>query len=437
MQVLRDLQSRLESVDRSSIARALVLLVGVTLTGASIAWAVREFANHQAWPDDTDMSIYLEAADAAARGANPYAGSAGDYHRYPYPPLFADFLAVLVALFGDRGAALVWMAVSAAALIGAVVMLTRSFGLRLPLPWVALACGVLFLGRAARADLYHGQLNFVLLFLLVAGFSQWRAGRGHWASALWAIMICFKPFLGIVVLFQLQQRDWRGAALTFVFSGCLFLLSFLPLYNDIIGSFWGWRETTQHYASPEWAINPLNHSFYGLFLRLFVENEYSRAWLHAPALVAVGVAVAAALALAAIVRLPRPNPSAPASDTAVLLCLGVVVAAIMSVGPITEGDHLFFPLPGVVAACVLTWRRVAEGARNAGLWLLTSAAWGGVLVLPLYPKRFLLHFVDAETWRVLEGPGTLLSAWPSFFLIAAALLSAHLLWRESRDGAVK
>src|SRR5690606_29565640 len=118
------------------------------------------------------------------------------------------------ALFGHAGAAGVWIVLQAVALVAVAVLLTRRGGVSLAIPWVVLICGALFVARAARSDLYHGQLNFLLLLLLLAGFLCWRQGRSASASGLWAVMICCKPFLGIVVFFLLRQRDWRTAALT-------------------------------------------------------------------------------------------------------------------------------------------------------------------------------------------------------------------------------
>src|SRR5690606_28604845 len=108
--------------------------------------------------------------DAILQGRSPYAPSAEAFHRYPYPPLFADVLAVLTALFGHAGAAGVWIVLQAVALVAVAVLLTRRGGVSLAIPWVVLICGALFVARAARSDLYHGQLNFLLLLLLLAGF---------------------------------------------------------------------------------------------------------------------------------------------------------------------------------------------------------------------------------------------------------------------------
>ncbi|MBL8537628.1 MAG: DUF2029 domain-containing protein [Hyphomonadaceae bacterium] len=426
---LRHLQERIAVLARSRIAGAAALVLGVLGMGVSALWVVKELAANSAWPAGTDMEIYLRAAHDYALGRNLYLGDDGDFFRYAYPPLFAGVLALLAALLGDAGAAAVWTIASAAALIAAIAWMARRVGVRVPWVWIIFLCGVVFFARTARADLYHGQVNFALLGLLVAGFAAWRANRGVLASALWAIMICFKPFLGVVTLFQLKQGDWRGAARTFVFSGVVFGLSFLPLYQDIVGAFWGWRGTTQHSASPEWAVNPLNHSFFGMFLRAFVENEYSQAWMHAPVMVGVGVALVAAIALFAIVFMPAPKKEEESAIA--MLRLGAVLAAIMSIGPLTEGDHLYFVFPGVAAAWILTWRRIEAGAQAVGLWLATSAAWAGVLVLPLYPKRGLLHFMDETTRRFLEGPGVLLSAWPAIFMLAAAVLTVSALRAES------
>lgn len=423
-------------IDNARPARWLVLFAGVALMGASAAWVIKQIIAHPEWPAGVDMGLYLRAADAVSHGTSLYAGDAGEFHRYPYPPLFADVLALLTALLGDQLAAFVWMGAGGVFLVAALFLIMRRFGFSTPVHWIALIAGALLVGRSGRAEIYHGQVNFALLLLLVAGLMCWRSGRARLASVLWAAMICFKPFLGVVVLFLLRRGDWRTAAMTFVLSGVIFALSFLPMHADLIGAFLGWRETTQHYAAPAYAANPLNQSFYGLLLRLFTDNAFSRAWADLPFLVPLGLAALAIIAAMAFLALAQKDElSKEESPTRDLICLSAALAAIMSLGPVTEGNHLYFFLPAAIGVGVLGLRRWRENAPRRGLWAAAAAAWGLLMLGPLWPKLTPLHFASPESWNLLEGFGILLSGHGGILLLTAAACTAATLQCERRDHA--
>lgn len=413
----------------------LALLGGLLAIALSVTWVVHQVANNPIWPEATDMGNYLDAARRVLDGQNPYASDFGHFHRLPYPPLFGDFIAALTALFGRHGAAYVWMTANGLAMIAAVTLIMRNFSLRVPYPWIVLFCGILAIGRSGRSDLYHGQVNFPLLLLLVLGFLLWRARRKVWASLAWAIMINVKPFLGVLVVFLMRQRDWRTTFLTLALSAAILAGSFLPMYRQSVETFVGWRQVTSYYASPAWATNPLNQSFYGFLLRLFTHNEFSQAWADSPALVAVGLALVSAVALTAVFLVSAPAPEVKDSGEHDLLRLATVLAAFMSIGPVTEGDHLYILLPGLIMAVTLAWRSVAAGAPRRRWWLAAAAAWFCVFMGPLSPKQFVTHFVDRADWALLHGPGILLSGFTAVALLAAAVLTACVFWLERRDAA--
>jgi hypothetical protein len=429
MDWIRKLQAWLESLDRSARGRLAIAAVGAAGILVSIGWIVREFGYNTNWPEGTDMGLYLAAADAVSAGQSPYTNA---FHRYPYPPLFADFLAVLAAVLRDPVAVtFVWVAVSVVAAIVSIALVCKAFGPRIAIPWIVFFSGVVLLGRSARTDLYHGQLNFPLLLLLVAGFLAWRNGRNTLASVLWAIMMCGKPFLGIVVFFMARQGDWAGAARTVIMGATLFALSFLPFLGNAVEVFGDWREATQHYASAEWAVNPLNQSFHGLTLRLFTDNEFSRPWIVAPGLAAFLVA-ALGLIAAIVIFAGTAGRSKEEPGEYALLRLGIMIGGAMSVGPILEGDHLFFMLPGAFGAWAIAWCKVAIGAPRAGLWLAVSVAWAAALLPALSPWRLIMHFADPATWDRLQGVGILLSGFVAFALLAAVVLSTIALRQEGR-----
>jgi hypothetical protein len=411
-------------------------LLRLTLFGAALVlmalagiWVWRQAASNADWPAGADIGLYLDAAASVVNGESPYAGSEMNLHRYPYPPLFADFMALLTIIFGRELAGFVWMAAGAGFLIASVLIMTRRFGFTLPYHWALLAAGILMMGRTGRSDLMHGQLNFSLTFLLVTGLLSWREGRSWLASALWALAICCKPFLGVIVLFLLRRGDWRTAATTFALSGVVFLLSFLPTFPNALDTFWGWREVTQHYAAPAYAANPLNQSFYGFGLRLFTENDFSQPWVIAPMLALLMLVAAGFVAVGAFwINAGAPDTQDRTQDGAYdLLGFAASLAALMSLGPVTEGDHLYFGLPGLAGSLAIAWRKLRANAPDARLWLIVALPWLAIAALLAWPKQALFHFNATESWRYLEGVTLLISGACGLALLTAAGATAWAL----------
>lgn len=415
---------RLAAIERQPVVRILIALAGLAMIGAGVLWVVHQVRDNPIWPSATDMGNYLGAAHRVMEGRNPYASDMGNFHRLPYPPLFGEFIALLATVFGNRGAAFIWMTLNGLSLITAVTLIMRNFSLRVPYHWIIFFCGVLVMGRSGRSDLYHGQVNFPLLLLLLSGFMLWRARKGLLASLLWAIMCNVKPFLGVITLFFMRKRDWRTVIALVVLSAVVLLASFLPVFNQALETFLGWRQVTTYYASPAWAANPLNQSFYGFLLRLFTANEFSHAWANIPALVPIGLILIGAVAATAFWFVTRLDEVKDEGERD-LLRLTAVLASLMSLGPVTEGDHLYLLLPALLISAAFAWRKLASCAVDAKWWVAAFVAWLCVFFGPLSPKQFFTHFVDRADWRFLTGPGILLSGWTCAALLAAAVLTAY------------
>jgi hypothetical protein len=423
----------LANAERSHLWRLAVLGVAVLMIGVSFAWVISEILERRDWPAFTDMELYLHAASQLAAGIDPYADSVDALHRYPYPPLFADLLALLVAIFGRMGAAWLWIGLGGVFALTAIWTLMRGCGFRVPIHWTIFAAGVVMLGHVGRADLMHGQINFFLFALLALGFAQWRQGNTRAASVLWAVMICCKPFLGIVVFFLLRRADWRAAIWTLGLSAVIFAASFLPTFPNVLETLSSWRQVSQFYSSPAYASNPLDQSFYGLALRLFTANEFSQPWVVAPILAPIMLLLVGAVAFTAFFINASPANSGEGDERAprIMLQFGAALAALMGLGPVTEGDHLFYILPGVIGVLVIAWRRVQSGV-NWKLWLGAAAAWAPVTAYIAWPKQSLVFFAEPSTWVHLNGAGVLLSGACGISLLLAAIVTAFAFETERR-----
>jgi len=429
----KQVSDQLIALDAQLWLRVAATLSALAMMAVTAVWVAHEIQVRGDWPAYTDMGLYLHAADEFTHGRNPYDDVDQGLHRYPYPPLFAEMIAGFVAVFGSF-AGYVWIAATGVFFVLSVWLMGRRFGFHTPTHLLLLAAGVLLVGRMARMDLMHGQLNFMLLLLLVLGLMAWRSERTWLASAIWAVAICCKPFLGVIVFFLARQRDWKGALATFALSGAIFWASFLPTFPNVLETFEAWRETTRHYASFEYAANPLNQSFYALGLRLFTDNDFSQPWLVAPPLALAVPALGGLIALIVFWRVSARRRAVPADEAGAfdLLRFGAALAALLSIGPVTEGDHLYFVLPAIVGSLVLTWRRVRAEAPHQRLWLLTTAAWLVVALFLAWPRQLLLHFAEEPSWAALRGAGILLSGAHAVLLLVPASLTALVLRRDAK-----
>src|SRR5205085_11695577 len=70
-------------------------------------------------------------------------------------------------------------------------------------------------------QLFHGQLNLVLLLLIVGAWTLERSGRPGWAGVLLGVATALKVFPGLLVLYYAlrgQRRAVLTAAIPFVTS---------------------------------------------------------------------------------------------------------------------------------------------------------------------------------------------------------------------------
>jgi hypothetical protein len=407
--------------------------VGIVLLGLFMLW--RNFHGDNSWPDQIDFGLYVRAANAIAGGGDPYVSSLYPHDPYAYPPLAAEIVTLLDAAFGERTLIFVWPAISLAAYFGAMALMLRGFGPVTPWRWVLVISGLALLGRAVRNDLYNGQINFLIVLLFVAGLYFRNAKRPLLVATLWAVMINFKPFLGIIVALLLRRKEWKTAAATVGGSGALFALSFAPMLGTLMQSFHGWVEFTRYYANPAFSSHPNHQSFYSLFLRLFTNVESNPPWFTAPVLVPILVGIIALVILWFVLKaIPgdRFEPNSKEERAKPLVEAAIVLAAWMCISPTTEGDHLLLLAPGVVGGVYFANRRLRSGAANARLWLGAAIAWYFCLAVQLLPVRTFMMFVEHSTWAILRGPLVLISGYGGYCMLAAIILSALALCEDRR-----
>lgn len=437
----RDLLARLTQpgvFDRPHVI-AICTVLGGLLCLIGLYALISEFGDFPNYPRNTDLMLYLHAADALP--ASPYSHDVtSGLDRYGYPPLLSDILAALQTVTGPDLIVWLWPAACFAGLLAAIVLLTRSFGVRLPWSAVLLVFGIVFVGRIVRSDLVQGQVNIFVLLLLAGGILLRSRNKMVMASILFAIMMSLKPFMGAVAIYFLARGDWRMARWTLGMGALVFLASFLPMGVNMVDGWNGWREATSYFTSPAFATKPDNQSAYGLALRLFTETKYATPWINSPILVSalVGIAIAIAATLGYIgLRLNRASDLARrgsatrTSDPAQLLLeCSMVVALVTACGPLTEGNHMAIVLAGFAGATIVGVRRLREGTPHARLWLACIASWSAMVFFVVYPKLLPIAYGVYDFWFGLEGAEILLTGRFGFLLMLAGGLTAATLWQE-------
>lgn len=162
-------------------------------------------------------------------------------YAYPNPPIMAILLVPFLALPPSLGAA-AWFALKAAlalaAILGVFALLddpTRPF----PLWGKLLAVAVIL--KPIEGDLMHGNVNLLMLFLIVAALLACHRRRDGLAGALIGLAIACKLTPALFVFYFLYKRAWR--ALLGVVSSLIVFTLLVP------AAVFGWTNNLTYLSS--------------------------------------------------------------------------------------------------------------------------------------------------------------------------------------------
>jgi len=162
----------------------------------------------------TDVTTMFQAAQKLLHGLDPY-----DYaivrdnplyaHSYVYPPPFAEFLALFLPL-GLSGAITVWVSLNFILYFVALAGMLRAFHLRWRSAGMYALLLVAFNYRPVIDTLYGGQLDILILALLLLVHVLARRGRMLASGAALALAAITKLHPTLVLPFYLSPQRWRG-----------------------------------------------------------------------------------------------------------------------------------------------------------------------------------------------------------------------------------
>lgn len=149
-------------------------------------------------------------------------------HAYPNPPIMAVLLEPLAFLPPIAGA-LAWYALKvlmAGLSVWWMFRLLEAGGVAMP-PWARMLALSLAL-KPVLDDLSHGNVNILILFLVVGTFAAYQGRRDALAGVLLALAIACKVTPALLVPYFLYKRAWR-VLLGVVAGGLLFFYpGFVP-----------------------------------------------------------------------------------------------------------------------------------------------------------------------------------------------------------------
>lgn len=400
---------------RPHAARRIGVVVGLA---AAVVTALLWYGNRH---DFYDLKIYLNAMRWWAEGNPLYDYVQPDVVQgelyFTYPPFTALLLRPFAAL-SDVATATVFTVGSLLAVVVTTVWLVTPIARRRGLPrwWLAgLAVPLVVLIEPTRETIFLGQINMLLVVLILADLLFAVPQRSRWAGVGIGLATAIKLFPGIFIVYLLVTRRWRAALVSCVAAAGATLLAAAVLPAE------SWRFWTQEL----WSTDRVgrsdytgNQSLQGLLGRLVAPDEPSRlVWLTL-------VAVVAGYGLWRAARAVR------AGDELAGLTLTGLVAALIA--PITWPHHVYWFVPALILLVDAAVRqpRQPDAARQPAAPVVRSGvrSTGAALVAAVTFAVLVFGVVSLIDWGhdkvPTDDPATFLLR--NLYVLTAALLLVSL-----------
>lgn len=296
-----------------------------------------------------------------------YLGTAAEHGSHfvainAHPPV-SVLLGLPLSVFNYRAAHLTWNLLSLLALVGSVAIIARTLRVA---GWMqcAILVAYLVLSGPLRVQLFHGQLNLVLLLLVTGVWWADRSGHAKWAGALLGLATAIKFLPGLLFLYFALRRQWSALG-----AGIVSLLASFAVGLAVLGpgAFQDYAESALPQVG-EFRSDWLNCSIPGLCHKLFnpgTKGSRVEPIVHAPivaySLIALGSTVILGALAAAIVR-ARSRSQCDA-------VFGLTLVAMLLVSPIAW-DHYFLLL---LLPLAFLWQRLPRNGLYLGMLLVVVA----------------------------------------------------------------
>jgi branched-subunit amino acid transport protein AzlD len=350
---------------------------------------------------------------------------------FPNPPVLPITLGPLMALPPVAGA-MTWFGIK-------VVLTTFTLSICLkivkspdrPFPPFFQSAILLLSLRPIAGDLHHGNINLLILFLIVMMFQAWREGHDLTAGLLLGLAISYKVTPALFLPYFAYKRSWRTVGFTFL-GLVLFLLvvpSLIvgPRFNFECLQMWWHRMLTPFLVEGSASPQEVNQSMVGVLTRLFTEippgtNRYD---LHLdvhlvswpPQLVSYLVKLLTIVLLGLLALFCRTQ----AQDRRDPRFLGEIALVVLTMLFVSERSwkHHFVTL--LLPYCYLVWELYFPSKRLGPRFVIGAALGLSFLLMATTSPEFGGLFADGKGHEIAQGYG--------MFLWAAVVLYAAVAWR--------
>lgn len=239
-----------------------------------------------------------------------------------------------------------------------------------------------FLFDPVRSTIFHGQINLLVLCMLLAFYIMLVKKRELPAMFFLALAIVLKTYPAVLAVLLLAQRRYRA-----VISLSLILLGWLVMSLVILpGVVWGdWFEYVLPFGGYGRAVEALcspanvwNQNLNGFFARLFMNGDSSNALIHIPMLARVLPYLCSSVLLALSTWLCH-RISRKHGDRFIGLEFALYLTVIFLISPLSWFHHLVFILPACFSVIHLSLTRSHSGRALLAWAALGILAWNWYL----------------------------------------------------------
>jgi len=171
----------------------------VVLLGASLVSYVRKATDGR-----SAFLRWRPQITALVQGENIYA----EEEEYPNTPIVAIALYPLVVLPPLAGAISFFLLKVGMTVIAATWAIRMAIGRRAPPPAWAVGLILLLAARPIMSDLQHGNINLLVLFLVIAGLWVFTRGRPFWRGVIIGVSVVVKVTPGLFIPYFAWKRQW-------------------------------------------------------------------------------------------------------------------------------------------------------------------------------------------------------------------------------------